>query len=366
MINKQHIKVGVHDGNFHADDVVCVAMLGLKYGFDNLEVVRTRDTEVLATCDYVLDVGNQDIVTDNKVCFDHHNDKVETYENGVKMAACGKLARYLFADEPEVLKGMQENFLYSIEAPDNAQNLSELNLQPSKFTFVEVLNPSWTEESALRQERFMEAAQISAKMIECEIKKIKDAIQLEEILEDAYNKYGVAKNGVITLTQKFAWQDLKDAMVELNERHPEAPVIFVAFPVSDEKYNIYAIPDSKKEFNKSLFPDEWAGLEGEAMAEATGYASASFCHREKFMAVFLDLQEATHAAIKLVEEMRAHEKMQEKAKGIMSVDDIFNILEEERKARGESLDDVIKQSTIERVVELAGIMIENNNNDLAI
>ncbi|WP_353864488.1 MYG1 family protein [Svornostia abyssi] len=62
------MKVATHDGSFHADDVFAIAVLRLRT--PDLEIVRTRDTDVIAACDARVDVGlHSDPATGD---FDHH------------------------------------------------------------------------------------------------------------------------------------------------------------------------------------------------------------------------------------------------------------------------------------------------------
>ena len=42
-------RMAVHDGTFHADDVFGVALMQSIY--NDLEIIRTRDEELLKTCD---------------------------------------------------------------------------------------------------------------------------------------------------------------------------------------------------------------------------------------------------------------------------------------------------------------------------
>ena len=83
------VRAAVHSGPFHADDVLCAAFLYLAYGRKNVQIVRTRDPEVLAGCAIVLDVGGKDEVSDARVCLDHHQPGSMIRENGVKAAASG-------------------------------------------------------------------------------------------------------------------------------------------------------------------------------------------------------------------------------------------------------------------------------------
>ena len=50
-------KIVTHDGNFHADDVFSVA--ALKCIFPSFELIRTRNPEIIAKADIVLDVGGE-------------------------------------------------------------------------------------------------------------------------------------------------------------------------------------------------------------------------------------------------------------------------------------------------------------------
>ena len=98
-------RMAVHDGTFHADDVFGVALMQSIY--NDLEIIRTRDEELLKTCDIISDVGNGK--------YDHHQvDKIRR-ENGIPYCGFGLLWRdfgisYINAKFPELvdLKEQQE------------------------------------------------------------------------------------------------------------------------------------------------------------------------------------------------------------------------------------------------------------------
>lgn len=62
--------VGTHDGSFHADEVTACALLIMFDLVDENKIVRTRDPQKLAQCEYVCDVGGR-YSTEHKR-FDHH------------------------------------------------------------------------------------------------------------------------------------------------------------------------------------------------------------------------------------------------------------------------------------------------------
>ena len=93
--------VAIHDGVFHADDILCVALIDvIAKKNENLElVIRSRDNKLIEKADIACDIGFGE--------FDHHQDVKEFYENGIMYAACGKIARALAAD-PEITDFGQE------------------------------------------------------------------------------------------------------------------------------------------------------------------------------------------------------------------------------------------------------------------
>lgn len=64
------MKIGTHNGRFHADEVLACTLLKLLPSYANAEIVRTRDESLLKCCDIVVDVGG---IFDHKTHrYDHH------------------------------------------------------------------------------------------------------------------------------------------------------------------------------------------------------------------------------------------------------------------------------------------------------
>ena len=64
------VKIGTHDGSFHCDEVLACVFLKLLPEYEDAEIVRTRDPEILRKCDVVVDVGG---VYDHEARrYDHH------------------------------------------------------------------------------------------------------------------------------------------------------------------------------------------------------------------------------------------------------------------------------------------------------
>ncbi|MFQ9697590.1 MAG: MYG1 family protein, partial [Zhenhengia sp.] len=77
------MKMAVHNGVFHADEVFGVALMETIE--PDLQVIRTRDEAVIAECDIVADVGGGK--------YDHHQADKVLREDGIPYCAFGLLWR---------------------------------------------------------------------------------------------------------------------------------------------------------------------------------------------------------------------------------------------------------------------------------
>ncbi len=305
MINKEKITVGVHDGQFHADDVLCVVMLMEKYGKENVNVIRTRDESILETCDYVLDVGEKDLITDTKVCFDHHQNDSGTYENGIEMAACGKLAQYLYGDDINVLDGLRKSFLYAVEAPDNGQKVEDFDLKPSIFDFIHMINPAWNEDKSMYDVYFKTAVESALPVFKQTLKKIKLKELSIQLFENDFKKYD-KEDRILYLNCNIPWQNF---VIEKNKEG--AQIAAVCFKGTDGDYNIWSVPSEKGEFSPARLPQSWAGLRNEELQKVSGIKSAVFCFKPRCFFVCSDKKDALKVALKMVEEERRIEQNRE-------------------------------------------------------
>ena len=49
--------IGTHDGAFHCDETLACAMLKMLPMYKDAKIIRTRDSDLLASCGIVVDVG---------------------------------------------------------------------------------------------------------------------------------------------------------------------------------------------------------------------------------------------------------------------------------------------------------------------
>src|SRR5690242_9388749 len=119
------MKLGTHNGSFHADEVFATAFL-LKL-YPQAQIVRSREKDVLSACDIVYDVGRGK--------YDHHARDKEFRENGIPFAASGLIWRDFGkqilqkegVDDPNLVNSLvaeiDENFVQPLDAQDNGVNI---------------------------------------------------------------------------------------------------------------------------------------------------------------------------------------------------------------------------------------------------
>ena len=69
-LNMANLKIGTHNGAFHCDEVLACSMLKILPEYKDATIIRTRDPEVLKTCDIVVDVGG--VFDPSTHRYDHH------------------------------------------------------------------------------------------------------------------------------------------------------------------------------------------------------------------------------------------------------------------------------------------------------
>jgi len=108
-----------HDGNFHADDVFSIA--ALKHIFPSFKLIRTRDLELIAKADIVVDVGGEyDPDTDR---FDHHQrGGAGERENGIPYSSFGliwqKYGLEICEGNQDVANAVDSGLVSTIDAID--------------------------------------------------------------------------------------------------------------------------------------------------------------------------------------------------------------------------------------------------------
>jgi uncharacterized UPF0160 family protein len=274
------MKVATHPGNFHADDVFAVAVLGLVHG--QLEIVRTRDEAAQAAADLRVDVGGRaDPATGD---FDHHQQGgAGERANGIRYASFGLVWREhgaALAGGEEAAAAIDERLVQGVDANDTGQTImSSLvdGVRPMSVSgVIAALNPAWDEEltPAQEDERFAAAVTLATAIVERELAGAAAFARAQQLVRDAIGRAEDPR--VIELDRNMPWRE------PVVSGAPEA--LYVMYPKPDG-WGLQAVPRALGGFaNRKDLPERWAGRSGADLAEVTGVPDALFCHPARFYA----------------------------------------------------------------------------------
>ena len=276
--------IGTHSGSFHADDALGVAMLLALY--PGAKVVRTRDPEIWATCDALVDVGGEHDHVRNR--FDHHQKGFgERRENGIPYAGSGLVwaaygTRYVLATvtwatygEAQVIAQLvDEKLIQHADAVDSGVNV------PGPATFglsgiIDTLNVRWYEQDVDDDARFAEAVSLAG-------------LVLHNLVHSVAAEYAAAENVRSAMKLSDGRVLVLDAArlpfdpVVNKEMHE---VLFVVYPESSgRQYQVRVVPKVLGAYEaRADLPAAWAGLRDADLAKVTGVADAIFAHNGRFI-----------------------------------------------------------------------------------
>lgn len=275
----KHIRVGTHNGKFHADEVMATAIL--KEIFD-IELVRTRDTDVLKDLDIVYDVGDGE--------FDHHQVDKEFRENGTPYAACGLIWRrfgkeVVAANEPSlseeevngVFRYIDRNLIESIDSEDNGIR-STVTIIPTLnvSTLISNFNPTWDADALDEDSYFEQAVKFADIILGNSLAHQISTVKAKVIIKEAYEKR--PRPELLVLDRSYPWPRV------LNSIDRERQVLFVIFPREDE-YLLQTVRGGAGPLrNRKSLPASWAGKRDEELNEIIGIDDGIFCHTGRFIA----------------------------------------------------------------------------------
>ncbi len=288
-VDNKELFVGTHNGIFHCDEVLAVAILSIiakKNG--NTNVIRSRDLKFLdENTDLLVDVGGGE--------FDHHQKGGNGQrENGVKYASAGLIWRKFgnqlisnlsdnkLSQEEVILLSelIDEKIIQSVDMEDNGQLTAS-----HPFKFIVSFLPKWNKESNY-DEKFEECINVVSttleNIIESYISLFLARKQIHSDLIDSEKRIG---NVLEVPCQTIPWMDI---LIEYNEK-AESKIDFVIFPYPAGGWALQCVPPSKEDnFSQRIqLPQEWAG-ETTGLPAISGVQSATFCHNGRFFARALD------------------------------------------------------------------------------
>lgn len=275
--------IGTHNGSFHADDVLAVALIRAFVDAD-ARVMRTRDLELLKTADVVVDVGTE--FEPARCRFDHHQ---QSY-TGPRSSAGMVLDWLQETDKVPALFAarLRDQVMDYVDAVDNGRRtpdhgvpcLSAALGQIGELAVDKADFDQWFEKSAAFAELYVRS------MFAAHEKGEKAKAVVAEVMADAERE----GRAVLFFAEHVKW---KRAYFEMGgETHPTD---FALMP-DDDRWRIVAIPPEHHSMDKKRpLPIEWAGLRDDELSEAAGVPGGVFCHKNLFMAIFKTRDAALNA-----------------------------------------------------------------------
>ena len=283
------IKIVTHGGSFHADDVFAVAAFQLLLGKENVEVIRTRDDEVIATGDYVVDVGG---VYDHETKrYDHHQPGALLRESGIPYAGFGLMWLHYgeeICGSVEVAEAIEEKLCVPIDASDNAVNIwqsGQFELAPLEWDDIVKTWRSFDDVDETMDGQFLKVVDVAreylARTIKKQTLKLVDKARAERLYEAAEDPSIIISDEPVS-RRWFIEKDDVNVVV-----HPRDDGSWMAINVEKDK-------DTYE--TKVSFPKEWAGLRDEELAKVSGIADALFCHKNLYLFAAGSKESAIEAA----------------------------------------------------------------------
>lgn len=287
-----HPTVMVHNGVFHADDVLCAAFISAFIG--GYTLTRSRDAEDANSADFILDVGrDMGLVdgyyrrSDGKLCLvlDHHDKDRATYVNGVQFAACGKLFDVFHANRNTI----PETLLWPIEASDNGQMIE--GIHSSLLSWVPLFNPDWDSEADANS-RFNAAVEIAVKILIRVTEQDSSIERADEKIED-HLLNSLVNGNILVLDEYIPWQP---SVIEDNEAGYS--IDYVVYPMKSGGWGCQAVPKEKGSFEtRKPFPESWRGIRGTGLEMASGVKGGRFAHPSGFLTGWETQEAAVEAAM---------------------------------------------------------------------
>ncbi len=276
-------KIVTHDALFHLDDLCACAVLAtiLERNGESYQIIRTRDPEIIAEGDYVVDVGT--VYDESSERFDHHQKEgAGTRANGIPYASIGlvwKKYGAAFCDSADIALRMDESLIQVLDADDTGievyKNVREDVEVVTIQDFFYAFRPTWKEDPADFNTSFMKLLPMVQQYLIRKVKRTVDKLEAQESVEAAYEQ---------AYDKRLIVMDVAYPADEFLISKPE-PLYKISPNAIGTAWGIKTINVSKDSFkNRKDLPGAWGGLRDAELQALTGVPDAIFCHTALFLA----------------------------------------------------------------------------------
>lgn len=299
------LTIGTHDGRFHCDEVMACGMLLLIEKYRNSTIIRSRDLQVLAGCDVLVDVGGK--FHPESCRFDHHQrDFQETFatNESIPLSSAGLIYKFFgksllknrFASLSDsqlhwVFCKIYQCFIKVIDAIDNGIDPYSSQDRPHYIDFtnlsynISIMNAPWNAKEHHGDRAFHKAIKVAQEQFLLFADHVANVLlPAKAWIELAFeNSLLELKNQhkVLQLNQHLPWEELYQDFDNFST------VSYVMWPNdSPDSWCLQSPRQHPATFAcRNLFPEAWRGLSGSDLARQSGIENAVFCHRSGFFAV---------------------------------------------------------------------------------
>lgn len=280
-MTKEIFKIVTHDGTFHTDEVFACATLELVFADKNIEIIRTRDQQIIEHADCVVDVGM--IYDENSLRFDHHQKEgAGERDNGIPYASFGLVWKKYGEDlcqNIEIANYIDEQLVSSIDAADNGVKC-ERDCMKGAYVYsigdiISSIRPTWQENTSM-DEAFKEAVSVARGIISRILIHAKAYLDSKDFLIQSY--LNSPDKRIIEIGKEYpGWYEILSLYSE---------PLYVIYERSSEGWGVKAVRIEPNNFEtRKPFPESWAGLRDEELQNITGVKDAVFAHASRFFVV---------------------------------------------------------------------------------
>jgi uncharacterized UPF0160 family protein len=255
--------------------------------------VRTREEKEISAADYAVDVGFAYDPAAKR--FDHHQQGgAGVRDNGIPYASFGLVWKEYgeqVCRSKEIAEEIDKMLVQPVDSYDNGIQFIESKIAgvyPYDLRMIlYAFRPTWKEPDNV-DDVFMQLVQYAKVLLTRQTVVLSDAIEAREKVEEAYHRADDKR--IIVLDERYPWE-------EVLARFPEP--LFVLYPKRGaDTWSVKTIRNDFLTFNaRKDLPESWAGKTNGELEAITGVPGATFCHKNRFLAV----AKTKEAALKMAE-----------------------------------------------------------------
>lgn len=277
-------------------------------------VVRTRDPEVLKSCDIVADVGGEYDASSDR--YDHHQrtfaetmkslNAITGLDSVTKLSSAGlvyahfgkQVIRELIGPEPaddvlhKIYSKVYDEFVEEVDAIDNGVDRYETEETPrysvttTLSSRVKRLNPSWNEKDVDLDSRFEKAVALTGTEFKERVLFYSNVwLPARHIIESALDKAtSVHESGEIMVLENggVPWKGHLYTLEE--ERGIVGKTKYVLYTDQSGAWRVQCVSVSHSSFtNRLSLPEAWRGIRDDALSKLSGIDGCIFVHAAGFI-----------------------------------------------------------------------------------